>query len=49
MIKCVPPFERDIAIWKKNCANTESAAVRKGEGDYRRVSSVKKEKQSLRN
>jgi len=25
----VPPFERDIAIWKMNCANTDSV-VRKG-------------------
>jgi hypothetical protein len=41
----VPPFVRDIAIWKMNCANTESAAVRKSEEDHGRVFSIKKEKE----
>jgi hypothetical protein len=29
IIKYAPPSVRGIAIWKRNCANTESAAVRK--------------------
>jgi hypothetical protein len=37
----VPPFERDIAIWKMSCANTENVAVRKGEEDTVPVTSSK--------
>ena len=29
MIRCALQFERDTAIWKMNCASTESAAVRR--------------------
>jgi len=45
IIKYAPPFEKDIAIWKRNCANTESAAARKSEEDHCRVFSIKKEKE----
>jgi hypothetical protein len=34
----VPPFERDIAIWKMSCANTDSV-VRKSEDDTLPVTS----------
>jgi hypothetical protein len=36
----VPPFERDIAIWKMSCANTDSV-VRNSEDDTLPVTSSK--------
>jgi hypothetical protein len=36
---------RDIVIWKMSCANSEGAAVKKGEEDHRRIFSVKKERE----
>ena len=55
IIKFAPPSVRGIAIWKRNGANTESAAVRKSEEDHCRAYRIKKkrsvtgEKQEFKN
>jgi hypothetical protein len=47
MVKCADPLKRDIAIWKTNCANMESAAGKRKE-DHCRLFRIKRKKKCNR-